>query len=118
MNRQLKRIAAFAVAISSLGGCADQQKHGTFDQTDLKSNLEWAKAEQDYRFLVFASRRLVIPGFEDGDAKSLKQQCGIRYWKNEGDVLYSKAERESRSAKYQFASKYNHAVYALCNQSN
>ncbi|KZN65888.1 hypothetical protein [Pseudoalteromonas luteoviolacea] len=118
MSACVKRTLVFTTLISALSGCADQQKHDSLELVRLKSDIAQAKAEQDYRFLVFASRRLVIPGFEDEDVKSLKAQCGIRYWKNEGDVIYSATTRESRSAKYEYASKYNKAVYAQCKQSN
>ncbi|KZN44222.1 hypothetical protein [Pseudoalteromonas luteoviolacea] len=118
MRAQIKRTLVFIALISALGGCEDQQEHGSLGLAVLKSDLVQAKAEQDYRVLVFASRRLVIPGFEDENVKSLKAQCGIRYWKNEGDVMYSVTARENRSTKYEYASKYNKAVYALCKQSN
>ncbi|KZN40714.1 hypothetical protein N474_15820 [Pseudoalteromonas luteoviolacea CPMOR-2] len=121
MKAQKLKYTTIAAGLVWLGGCAELSNNRASDQAEeveLQALLAQAKSEKDYRFLVFASRRLVIPGFEEQKAEQLKAQCGVRYWRSEGDVLYPSQARSSRVAKYQFASDYNQVIYTLCRQVN
>ncbi|MCF2859760.1 hypothetical protein L1286_19960 [Pseudoalteromonas sp. SMS1] len=112
--------AAVVTGLIVLGGCMESSTQTAPMQTEVSgihAQLAHAKSQKDYRLLVFASRRLVIPGFEDKEAQQLKARCGVRYWKNEGDVLYPSQASDSRAVKYQFASDYNQEVYTLCRQA-
>ncbi|MBL4908539.1 MAG: cadherin-like domain-containing protein [Alteromonadaceae bacterium] len=93
---------------------SDDESLAIIMQLRVEKSLTQAKQNNDKRLFATKGRRLVIPGVEPQFFMQVKQQCGIQFIKNSGDVLKNQQDNARRKADYLFAVNYNKSMLASC----
>ena len=80
-------------------------------------DAETAIKHNDYRLLGFAGRGFNLPGIDVAQSQDYSDKCGVRYFKDFGDVIRDREQIEQRKKAKQYAIDYNKVILTSCTLS-
>ncbi len=71
----------------------------------------------DFRLLGFAGRGGNIPGINNAQLQTYKERCGVRFFKEFGDVIRERKQLDQMKKAKRYAADYNRIILTSCLQN-
>ena len=117
MNRLTISSILMLIVGFTLAGCASKARD-TSKTMATENAVQQAIVNADFRLYAFKGRRTTIPGLTPEQITQAQKTCGTKFMEGTGDVLKTRADREQRRLKFQFASEYNRLMFQACLSRN
>ena len=86
------------------------EDHALDAETDAQNAIE----NHDFRLLAFATRITIVPGINREQLGLYRENCGLRFMKGFGDVVYSDNQLEKMKQARAYALRYNQHISSHC----
>ena len=93
--------------------CEDSDSAAAQAKTTMEVDITTALDKTDYRLLSMGGRVPFLPGMEDSQYATLKQQCGVRYL-GASDLINTPEDKAHYNDLFQYATSYNQKMLPHC----
>ncbi|NOQ87585.1 MAG: hypothetical protein GQ550_01550 [Gammaproteobacteria bacterium] len=122
LNRYLLVLVFFCTPIQAFSPSPENNEEYTpadwANSDSAENDAKIAITHNDLRLLGFAGKGFNIPGIDSAQSQNYRDKCGVRYFKEFGDVIRNRDQLEQMKKAKEYAVEYNRVILNSCTLSN